>query len=256
MTNKIAAFVIIAIVLLTSCDSLQKNEPTKQVNIEKTTDHNWIYGKTFTQEGIADKNPELGGLDFLRFESKEVIELKTGDIVDRVKAEFVKDTIIITSETTNSKSTFAIVNNEYLIDKFGKKWTTASDSQGKPQATNIAFVVAKNYFVNNTVKKLDNPKIETAEKFNEIFGMATTMAKDGKPTEIDFSKQYVIAVVLPETDLSTNINLISLLKNNKNEITLNYKSVVGEKQSFTTIPNFAIIVDKKENGNVTVKEIK
>jgi hypothetical protein len=103
---------------------------------------------------------------------------------------------------------------------------------------------------------LDNPKIETAEKFNEIFGMATKMGKDGKPTEIDFSKQYVIAVILPETDLSTNVSPISLLKNTKNEITLNYKSVVGQKQSWTSRPNFAIIIDKKENGNVTLKEIK
>jgi hypothetical protein len=256
MTIKTATFVIITGVLLTSCNSIQKNDTKEQVKIEKTTDHNWIYGKTFTQEGIADKNPELGGLDFLRFASKEVIELKTGDIVDRVKADFVGDTIIITTEMTNSKSTFEIVNNEYLIDKFGKKWTTASESQGKTQVTNIAFTVAKNYFVNNAVTKLDNPKIETAEKFNKIFGMATTMGKDGKPTEIDFSKQYVIAVILPETDLSTNINPISLLKNTENEITLTYKSVVGQKQSFTTIPNFAIIIDKKENGNVTLKEIK
>jgi hypothetical protein len=154
--------------------------------------------------------------------------------------------------------TFVIIIGVLLTSckVFQKNDSTASQDQGKTQATNIAFTVAKNYFVNNTVTKLDNQKIETGEKFNKIFGMATTMGKDGKPTEIDFSKQYVIAVILPETDLLTNITPISLLKNNKNEITLNYKSVIGQKQSFTTIPNFAIIIDKKENGNVTLKEIK
>jgi hypothetical protein len=140
--------------------------------------------------------------------------------------------------------------------KAENKNTLTVENQHETKMTNISFTLAKNYFVKNTVAKLENPKIETAQKFNEIFGMATTMAKDGKPTEIDFSKQYVVAVILPETDLSTNVSPISLLKNTKNEITLNYKSVVGQKQSWTTQPNFAIIIDKKENGNIILKEIK
>ncbi|MDR2146261.1 MAG: hypothetical protein LBE91_07380 [Tannerella sp.] len=122
--------------------------------------------------------------------------------------------------------------------------------------TDIVFSVAENYFVKNTVNKLDNPKIETAEKFNEIFGMATTMGKDGKLTEIDFTKQYVIAVLLPETDLMTTVVPVSLQKSKTGKITLTYQSVVGQKLSFTTKPNFAIIVDKSENGNITLNEIK
>jgi hypothetical protein len=86
--------------------------------------------------------------------------------------------------------------------------------------------------------------------------MATTMGKDGKPTEIDFAKQYVIAVILPETDLMTTVEPVSLQKNETGEITLTYKSVVGQKQTFTTMPNFAIIVDKTETGNITLKKIK
>jgi hypothetical protein len=130
------------------------------------------------------------------------------------------------------------------------------ETQQKTELTDIAFRVAKNYFVKNTVEKLDNPKIETAEKFNEIFGMATTMGNDGKPTEIDFSKQYVIAVLLPETDLLTTVEPVSLQMNETGDITLTYQSVVGQKQPFTTKPNFAIIVDKTKNGNITLNEIK
>jgi hypothetical protein len=130
------------------------------------------------------------------------------------------------------------------------------ETQQKTEITDIAFSVAKNYFVKNTVEKLDNPKIETAEKFNEIFGMATTMGNNGKPTEIDFSKQYVIAVLLPETDLMTTVQPVSLQKNETGKITLTYQSVVGKKQSFTTKPNFVIIVDKAETGNIILKEIK
>jgi hypothetical protein len=120
----------------------------------------------------------------------------------------------------------------------------------------IPYTVAKNYFVKNTVKSLDDPKIATAKKFDEIFGMATTMGKDGKPTTIDFSKQYVLAVILPETDLLTTIEPISLQKNSNNKITLVYKSVVAQKQSYTMRPYFAIIVENTENGEIELKEQK
>jgi uncharacterized lipoprotein NlpE involved in copper resistance len=161
---------------------------------------------------------------------------------------------IVTVATLISLMLMGCQNNPKTV-KAENKNTRIVEHQNETKMKTITFTLAKNYFVQNTVEKVDNPKIETAEKFNEIFGMATTMGKDGKPTEIDFSKQYVIAVILPETDLSTHVSPISLLKTG-NEITLHYKSVVGQKQSWTTRPNFAIIIDKKENGNVLLKEIK
>lgn len=137
---------------------------------------------------------------------------------------------------------------------------TNTDSLDKQQAANkmtdIPFVVAKNYFVKNTVTAIENPKIETAEKFAEIFGMATTMSKDGKPTPIDFTQQNVLTVILPKTDMSTTITPISLQKNEKGDIVLSYKIIVGEKQTYFIKPNFIIIVDKAEKGNVVLKEIK
>jgi len=134
------------------------------------------------------------------------------------------------------------------------KATDNKSSTTTSQKTDIPFTLAKNYFVKNTFEKLDNPKIETHEQFNEIFGMATTMAKDGKPTEIDFAKQYVIAVILPNTDSITSLAPISLQKDEKGTIILKYKKEVGEKQTFTIRPSFEIIVDKSENGNIELKE--
>lgn len=130
------------------------------------------------------------------------------------------------------------------------------DSIDQTTVTDIPYQLAENYFVKNTVKKPDNPKIETQEKFNEVFGMATTMGKSGKPTDIDFTKQYVIAVILPETDINTTVDPLSLQKNGKGEMTLTFKITARKKQTFTTVPNFAIIVDKAENGNLKLKEIK
>lgn len=136
------------------------------------------------------------------------------------------------------------------------KINNANTNSAANKTTEVSFTVAKNYFVNNTVTKLDNPKIETEEQFSQVFGMARTMGEDGKPTAIDFSKQYVIAVVLPETDLSTNIEAISLQKSANNEITLNYKVVRGQKQSYTMRPSLLLIVDKKDNGAVKLNENK
>ncbi|MGE5365153.1 MAG: hypothetical protein ACM3SM_13570, partial [Bacteroidota bacterium] len=66
----------------------------------------------------------------------------------------------------------------------------------------------------------------------------------------------VIAVILPETDYTTTIEPVSLQKNGNGEITFTYKSIVGQKQTYTIRPNIAIIVDRTENGNIFLKGIK
>jgi hypothetical protein len=135
----------------------------------------------------------------------------------------------------------------------GKK---SSSVELKTKMTDVAFTLVENYFVKNTVTELSNPKIETKSKFDEVFGMAPFMGDNGKPTLVDFSKKYVITVILPETDLETKIEPVSLQKDKKGNLTLTYKISIGQKQSYTTRPNFAIMVDKSEKGKVTLKEIK
>ena len=117
----------------------------------------------------------------------------------------------------------------------------------------VPFSLAQNYFVKDSTE-LKNPKIESAEMFNSVFGMATTMGEDGKPTEIDFATQYVIAVLKPETDVSTTLTPTSLQKNEVGEMVLTYAFTTGEKQSYTSRPHFAIIVDKTEDGPVVLNE--
>lgn len=131
-----------------------------------------------------------------------------------------------------------------------------SPSAVQQTKTDVAYTIAKNYFVNNTVTQLDNPKIETQAKFNETFGMATRMGSDGRPTAIDFAKQNVIAVILPETNMETTVTPISLQKDDKGNLLLTYKTVVGEKKTYTAVPFFAIIIDKSETGNIILRAIK
>ena len=119
----------------------------------------------------------------------------------------------------------------------------------------IPFILAKNYFVRNTAKSLENPAIETQEKFNETFGMATTLGENGKPTSIDFSKQIVIALVLNETDIETSVSPLQLTKTKK-VLTLNYKLALRQKQSYTSRPFFALVIDKIETEKIILNEVK
>lgn len=142
-------------------------------------------------------------------------------------------------------------NNTKKNNKKATEITTTKQSK----TTDIPFILAKNYFVKNSVKKIENPKIENVEIFNDIFGTATTMGENGKPTTINFSEQFIITVLKPKTDLQATIEVKSLQKNNKGGIVLTYKYKTGDKQSFTTRPNFIVIVDKSEKGTIALNEI-
>ena len=147
-------------------------------------------------------------------------------------------------------------NNNGNDEKPENKQAADTSAAVKKRTTDIPFIVAKNYFVKNTVRQggLENPKIETKENFDSTFGAATTMDKNGKPTEIDFSNNYVIAVPGDETDIATEISPVSLQKDDKNQVTLNYKVTRGSKQSFRIRPLLIVIIDKSYDGPVSIKE--
>lgn len=128
---------------------------------------------------------------------------------------------------------------------------TASPKHDK---ADVPFTVAKNYFLKNTVETLDHPKFTTSEEFEENFGMATTMGESGKPTPIDFSKQYVIAVALPETNVETKLEPIDLIQDEQGDLTFTYKKEEGEELSHTISPSLIVLVDNEYQGEVKVQE--
>lgn len=113
----------------------------------------------------------------------------------------------------------------------------------------VPFVLGENYFVKNTVSEDKNGahKIETQEAFDEFFSPAATMGDSGMPSNIDFDKQFVIAIISASSDLKPSIDSISLNKEGA-ELLLKYKESFGEKQSFTMRPMAILIVDKKFDG--------
>ncbi len=112
-------------------------------------------------------------------------------------------------------------------------------------ASPIAFTELDNYFVKNsyTQSKLVRKAINTEEEFRSIFGEATTMGANGKPTPVNFKRQFVIAVVAPVTDTQTQMYPLSVLQNG-NAIIFNYKVDKGSKMSYSTHPFVAVVIDR------------
>lgn len=149
-----------------------------------------------------------------------------------------------------------------LLQSCGGSSTTHQNSalpaaplQEAPPVADIAYTVAQGYFVKNTVPQgaLPHPRIDTQQDFDQVFGPGATMGKDGRPTAIDFARQYVIAVVAGETDIATELKPVSLHKEAGN-IVFTYEVVQGDKQSYTIRPALLIVVDKTNEGAVIIKK--
>lgn len=116
----------------------------------------------------------------------------------------------------------------------------------------VPYKVAEHYFVRNDVDTRKVPvQIKTQGEFDSYFGMATVMG--GQPTSIDFSKQFVIDIVLSETNRTTTIHPGPLTDQGE-ALQLEYGvSVAPEENTWTSIPLSLLIVDKKyERASVTL----
>lgn len=113
------------------------------------------------------------------------------------------------------------------------------------QKKEIPYVVAHNYFVRNDVTETVPAKICSLDEFEHYFGMAAFMGKNGQPTPIDFEKQFAIAVVLPETNHSTELQAESLIDDGQ-KLTFIYSADVAEKENtWTQVPVLLLFVDRQ-----------
>lgn len=76
----------------------------------------------------------------------------------------------------------------------------------KPVQTEVPYTQLQNYFFRNDADLPTNPKIDTQERFDSLFGMARVMGAEGQPTRVDFESQFVIAVVMPITNQQTELD--------------------------------------------------
>lgn len=107
----------------------------------------------------------------------------------------------------------------------------------------VPFIEAHNYFVRNDAPLPAPEKISSQKEFDLYFGMAAFMGKDGQPTAIDFSKQFVLPVVLPVTDVKTEITPKQLLCQG-DTLFYTYEVRLGDSISYSIQPLSIIVVDK------------
>jgi len=118
-------------------------------------------------------------------------------------------------------------------------------------SNDIKYSEAKNYYFRNDAVAPSSPKITSQEQFDELFGAAPVMGTDGEPTQIDFTKQFVIATILPETDCPTEI-IPRTLKTSGDSLIFTYKANRREKSTFTMRPIYLLIVDKNNDRHTTI----
>lgn len=108
----------------------------------------------------------------------------------------------------------------------------------------VPYSELDHYFFKNGQAIPDNPKIDTEEAFASLFGMAPVMGEGGKPTPVDFGKEFVIAVVYPVTEFHTELDPESLRLEN-GELVFTCDETVGEKQSWSMQPVLLVKVSRK-----------
>ena len=115
----------------------------------------------------------------------------------------------------------------------------------------VDYKEAHNYFLNQDQES----KITTQKDFDRCFGIAAFMGKGGNPTTINFKKEFVIPIILDETDKDTDISDVSL-EGNERELKLTYRVKEGEQQSFFMQPIKLLIVNNAyRQAQVTVDKL-
>lgn len=118
-------------------------------------------------------------------------------------------------------------------------------SKLEKEAYQVRFLPLNNYFVRNDIEatKLQKLIITNETDFRSFFGEAAVMGRNGHPTPVNFKTEYVLAVILPETDRSTDVTVLDVLQNG-NSVIFNYHVERGEKNSYRLVPFAAVSLPK------------
>ena len=115
-------------------------------------------------------------------------------------------------------------------------------------ATPIPYTTLENYYVRNDVdcSKQQRLIIDNQRDFEGYFGMAATMG--GLPTEINWKKQYVVALIMPETNRATSIQPVNVKVSDNQCVVFSYHVKKGDKMSHTMVPFTAVAIDKPDSA--------
>ena len=122
----------------------------------------------------------------------------------------------------------------------------------------VNYSEAQRYFVRNDVTDYSPRVIRSEAELERYFGMAAVMSTDGSglPTAIDFTQKAALAIIEPQTNVDTQIKIVSVKTGKDGKTTVRYKVLrSGSPRSYSTVPCLLVQIDKQYGGNVEfVKE--
>lgn len=129
------------------------------------------------------------------------------------------------------------------------KQVTNTNAKEKNTDSEVDYILAKNYFVNNDILDTQLQKefvITTREEFEKYFSPAAFMGEEGQPTQIDFDKQACLCIIMPQSDIQSTLIPLSIHKTKDNTLRFDYRFVLGKRVSYF-LRNCMIAVIDKDN---------
>ena len=111
------------------------------------------------------------------------------------------------------------------------------------KAKQVDYTEAHGYFVRNDAPSHPSCYYDSKEAFDSIFGCAAFMGEGGTPTQIDFTRQSVIAVIGCETNRPTKYIPVSLMSQ-ADTLCLKYKVEEADPTTYTMVPLLLLLLDK------------
>ncbi len=121
--------------------------------------------------------------------------------------------------------------------------TSSQLRKAQQGAKAVPFTELKNYYVRNDIdcSHVQRLILDNEQDFKGFFGEAAVMG--GLPTDINWKKQFVIAVLLPETNRPTMVTPLEV-KRNDHSIIMKYQVNRGAKTTYTLVPFTAVALDR------------
>lgn len=140
----------------------------------------------------------------------------------------------------------AIILSLTLVALFCCQCATSEYARAKKGAKDIPYVALDNYYVRNDVdcSKQQRLVFDNERDFNAVFGQAAVMGS--LPTDINWKKQYVVALILPETNRTTNV-MIKQVKQSSGNVIFKYQLNRGLKTGYRQVPFAAIALNRAED---------
>lgn len=115
----------------------------------------------------------------------------------------------------------------------------------KKGAKSVPFTTLEHYYVRNNAASnhVQRLILDTKEDFEAYFGEGAVMG--GMPTDINWRRQYVIALLLPVTNKQTMITPKEV-KQSPGNVILYYQVNTGRKTQYTLMPFVAIALERSE----------